>query len=99
MEKPIDKRAAHFAEFKTYLNMNLPTDIKWSIQRNKSSVIHSTELFGHHIEVRNYVGTRSMEGVVFRNGSEWFSVNADRKEWSVSSLKEECILLLLSRIK
>jgi hypothetical protein len=72
---------------------------KWSIQRNEAEVVHSTEHLGHRIEVRNYVGTRSMEGIVFRNGSEWFRVNADRKEWSVASLKDECVVLLLNRIK
>jgi len=70
----------------------------WKTQRNKAEVVHSASHLGFQIEIRNYVGSRSMEGFIFRNGSEWFRIQCDKREWLVASLKQELVGWLTDRL-
>jgi hypothetical protein len=63
----------------------------WITRRNGSDVIHAAGFRGYRLEVRNFLGTRSMEGAILRDGAEVFRIDADRKEWSVADLKQELI--------
>ena len=64
----------------------------WSIKTNGGEVVHSSSVMGCRIEVRNYPGTRSLDGVIFnRVGSEWHRIMCDKVECSVKGLKQECL--------
>jgi hypothetical protein len=72
---------------------------KWNIKTNGGEVTHSTTLLGCRIEVRNYPGTRSMDGVIFNRAEcEWHRIMCDKMECSVSGLKTECLEWVKGRV-
>lgn len=66
--------------------------IKWSVKRDGAEVTHFTSHRGYKAEVRNYPGTRSIDGVIFNKyGDSVQHFMYDKLECNVRGMKQECI--------